>query len=187
MFEYGSHYLSHSIAGKLAKPAAGATQKVAKSRADSNHGGLMRQSAAALRAGTEGEIGGIMVPSLANIEICSVENLQHLPIVRFSSVLKMEALMRLLPITAVGVFGLLHSAALAGSITTEMAPTAAGSGFDQARRPISNPTLFDLGYPPPICIQSSCIMCCRIKSVLGERVCHLEATCNCMLFSSSMP
>ena len=60
---------------------------------------------------------------------------------------KFQRTMKLLPITTVGVFGLLHSTAFAGSIATEMAPTAASSGFEQARRPISNPTLFDLALP----------------------------------------
>lgn len=60
--------------------------------------------------------------------------------------------MKLLPITtatSIGVFGLFHTAAMAGSVATDMAPTAAtaASGFDQARRPISNPTLFDLALP----------------------------------------
>lgn len=55
--------------------------------------------------------------------------------------------MKLLPITIVSIFGLIHSAAIAGSIANEMAPTPASSGFEQARRPITNPTLFDLALP----------------------------------------
>jgi hypothetical protein len=50
-------------------------------------------------------------------------------------------------VTSFGVFGLLHAAAFAGSVVTEMAPPAAGGGFEQARRSISNPTLFDLALP----------------------------------------
>lgn len=48
------------------------------------------------------------------------------------------------------IFGLLGSFALAGSVATEVitpAPTACSDGFAQARRPISNPTLFDLALP----------------------------------------
>lgn len=55
--------------------------------------------------------------------------------------------MKQLPITRLGIFGLFHSAAFAGSVATDMAPTVASSGFEQARRPISNPTLFDLAVP----------------------------------------
>ena len=55
--------------------------------------------------------------------------------------------MKILPITLIGVSGLLHSTALAGSIANEMAPTPETSGFEQARRPITNPTLFDLALP----------------------------------------
>lgn len=54
------------------------------------------------------------------------------------------------PITALGTFGLLSSFVLAGSVvvdTTAPAPTASADGFAQARRPISNPTLFDLALP----------------------------------------
>lgn len=49
-----------------------------------------------------------------------------------------------------GVFGLLGSIAIAGSVatdTTAPAPAASADGFAQARRPISNPTLFDLALP----------------------------------------
>ncbi len=55
--------------------------------------------------------------------------------------------MKILPITLISVSGLLHSTALAGSIANEMAPTPETSGFEQARRPITNPTLFDLALP----------------------------------------
>jgi hypothetical protein len=51
---------------------------------------------------------------------------------------------------AFGTFGLLSSFALAGSVATDMitpAPVASSDGFAQARRPISNPTLFDLALP----------------------------------------
>lgn len=53
-------------------------------------------------------------------------------------------------IPAFGAFGLLSSIALAGTVvtdTTTPAPTASSDGFAQARRPISNPTLFDLALP----------------------------------------
>jgi hypothetical protein len=53
-------------------------------------------------------------------------------------------------ITALGAFGLLSSITLAGSVaidTTTPAPIASSDGFAQARRPISNPTLFDLALP----------------------------------------
>jgi hypothetical protein len=53
-------------------------------------------------------------------------------------------------ITAFGAFGLLSSFVLAGTVvtdTTAPAPTASSDGFAQARRPISNPTLFDLALP----------------------------------------
>lgn len=50
-------------------------------------------------------------------------------------------------IPTVGAFALLNTAAIAGSVATEIAPTAVSSGFEQARRPISNPTLFDLALP----------------------------------------
>ncbi len=47
------------------------------------------------------------------------------------------------------MLGLLHTAAFAGSVATEltMAAPAPVNGFAQARRPISNPTLFDLALP----------------------------------------
>jgi hypothetical protein len=49
-----------------------------------------------------------------------------------------------------GAFGLLGSFVFAGTVavdTAAPAPTASADGFDQARRPISNPTLFDLALP----------------------------------------
>lgn len=49
--------------------------------------------------------------------------------------------------TSLGVFGLLHTAAFAGSVATELTPPASDDAFAQARRPISNPTLFDLALP----------------------------------------
>lgn len=55
--------------------------------------------------------------------------------------------MKILPITLIGLSGLIHPTAFAGSIVNEMAPKPEASGFDQARRPISNPTLFDLALP----------------------------------------
>ena len=61
-----------------------------------------------------------------------------------------RGLMKISPIktvTSVGLFGLLHSTALAGSVATQIPPTFESKGFEQARRPISNPTLFDLALP----------------------------------------
>ncbi len=54
------------------------------------------------------------------------------------------------PASTLGAFGLLSSFILAGTVavdTTAPAPTASADGFAQARRPISNPTLFDLALP----------------------------------------
>jgi hypothetical protein len=53
-------------------------------------------------------------------------------------------------ITTLGTLGLLSSIALAGSVvtdTTSATPTAPSDAFANARRPISNPTLFDLALP----------------------------------------
>ena len=53
-------------------------------------------------------------------------------------------------ISSLGAFGLLSSFVLAGSTVPDMAapaPVASSDGFAQARRPISNPTLFDLALP----------------------------------------
>lgn len=53
-------------------------------------------------------------------------------------------------LTALGALGLLGSFAIAGSVAVDPiipAPTATADGFAQARRPISNPTLFDLALP----------------------------------------
>lgn len=51
-------------------------------------------------------------------------------------------------ITSFGTFGLLGSVVLAGTVAIDTAaPAATGEGFAQARRPISNPTLFDLALP----------------------------------------
>jgi hypothetical protein len=53
-------------------------------------------------------------------------------------------------ISSLGAFGLLSSITLAGSTVPDMAapaPVASSDGFAQARRPISNPTLFDLALP----------------------------------------
>ncbi|MES2920773.1 MAG: hypothetical protein V4819_04475 [Verrucomicrobiota bacterium] len=53
-------------------------------------------------------------------------------------------------ITLLGAFGLLSSYVLAGSVATNISTpvaTASSDGFAQARRPISNPTLFDLALP----------------------------------------
>lgn len=49
-----------------------------------------------------------------------------------------------------GALGLVGSFALGGSTATDLtspAPVASSDGFAQARRPISNPTLFDLALP----------------------------------------
>ena len=46
-------------------------------------------------------------------------------------------------ITSLGTFGLLSSFVLAGTVAVD----TSSEGFDQARRPISNPTLFDLALP----------------------------------------
>ena len=53
-------------------------------------------------------------------------------------------------LTSAGTLGLLSSFTLAGSVaidTAAPAATASSDGFAQARRPISNPTLFDLALP----------------------------------------
>jgi hypothetical protein len=50
-------------------------------------------------------------------------------------------------ITSLGAFGFLSSIVLAGSTVVQTAPVASADGFAQARRPISNPTLFDLALP----------------------------------------
>jgi hypothetical protein len=55
-----------------------------------------------------------------------------------------------LSIRTLGTLGLLSSLTLAGTTAPEMtdpAPVASSDGFAQARRPISNPTLFDLALP----------------------------------------
>ncbi|MEO8614167.1 MAG: hypothetical protein ABI600_03420, partial [Luteolibacter sp.] len=43
--------------------------------------------------------------------------------------------------------GLLSSFAIAGSVALDTKVTASGDAFENARRPISNPTLFDLALP----------------------------------------
>lgn len=53
-------------------------------------------------------------------------------------------------IRTLGTLGFLSSIVMAGTVvtdTTAPAPTASADGFAQARRPISNPTLFDLALP----------------------------------------
>lgn len=50
-------------------------------------------------------------------------------------------------LTAFGAFGFLSSVVLAGSTVVDSTPVATSDGFAQARRPISNPTLFDLALP----------------------------------------
>jgi len=52
--------------------------------------------------------------------------------------------------TSIASLGLLSAAAFAGTVVTDTAapaPVASSDGFAQARRPISNPTLFDLALP----------------------------------------
>lgn len=52
--------------------------------------------------------------------------------------------------TTLSAFGLLSSFVLAGTVAVETSkpvPVACADGFAQARRPISNPTLFDLALP----------------------------------------
>lgn len=46
-----------------------------------------------------------------------------------------------------GALGILSSFASAGTVALENTPVASADGFAQARRPISNPTLFDLALP----------------------------------------
>ena len=55
--------------------------------------------------------------------------------------------MKLLHITSISIFGLAHSISQAGTVFSETSPSVTHSGFEQARRPISNPTLFDLALP----------------------------------------
>jgi hypothetical protein len=53
-------------------------------------------------------------------------------------------------IASLGTLGFLSSIVIAGTVVTDTAnpaPVASGDGFAQARRPISNPTLFDLALP----------------------------------------
>ena len=53
-------------------------------------------------------------------------------------------------IITLGALGFLSSFVFAGSVVSDTAapaPTASSDGFAQARRPISNPTLFDLALP----------------------------------------
>lgn len=53
-------------------------------------------------------------------------------------------------LTTLAALGLLHSISLAGSTAPEISTpvaTASADGFAQARRPISNPTYFDLALP----------------------------------------
>ena len=53
-------------------------------------------------------------------------------------------------IASLGTLGFLSSIVMAGTVvtdTTTPAPVASSDGFAQARRPISNPTLFDLALP----------------------------------------
>lgn len=50
-------------------------------------------------------------------------------------------------IATLGALGILSSFAIAGTVAVDTAPVASADGFAQARRPISNPTLFDLALP----------------------------------------
>jgi hypothetical protein len=71
-------------------------------------------------------------------------------------------------ITSLGAFGLLGSFVFAGSEIA--APAPAADGFAQARRPISNPTLFDLALPTtnlhPIFVYHS--LPDHVSSTLGD-------------------
>jgi len=50
-------------------------------------------------------------------------------------------------LTTLGLLSLLPTAAFAGSVAAEFSPPTSGGAFAQVRRPISNPTLFDLALP----------------------------------------
>jgi hypothetical protein len=50
-------------------------------------------------------------------------------------------------IAALGTLSMASHPAVAGSVESAFQPAAASDGFAQARRPISNPTLFDLALP----------------------------------------
>lgn len=73
-------------------------------------------------------------------------------------------------ITSLGAFGFLSSIVLAGSTVVQTAPVASADGFAQARRPISNPTLFDLALPGtnvhPIFIYHG--LPNRVNTILGD-------------------
>lgn len=74
------------------------------------------------------------------------------------------------PLTILGVFGFLSSVVLAGSTAVDHKPIATADGFAQARRPISNPTLFDLALPGnnvhPIFIYHG--LPNRVNTILGD-------------------
>lgn len=71
---------------------------------------------------------------------------------------------------AIGAFGFLSSIVFAGSTVVGTAPVATADGFAQARRPISNPTLFDLALPGtnvhPIFIYHG--LPNRVNTILGD-------------------
>jgi len=50
-------------------------------------------------------------------------------------------------LTSLGALGFLSSVVIAGTTVVDTTPVASADGFAQARRPISNPTLFDLALP----------------------------------------
>jgi hypothetical protein len=50
-------------------------------------------------------------------------------------------------LTSLGALGFLSSVLIAGTTVVDTTPVASADGFAQARRPISNPTLFDLALP----------------------------------------
>lgn len=73
-------------------------------------------------------------------------------------------------LTALGAFGFLSSVVLAGSTVLDTKPVATADGFAQARRPISNPTLFDLALPGtnvhPIFMYHG--LPSRVNTILGD-------------------
>jgi hypothetical protein len=74
------------------------------------------------------------------------------------------------------VSGLLHAAAFVGSVATELTPPPPDDAFAQARRPISNPTLFDLALPTntvhPIFLYHT--LPDQISTGGGQRIAHLR-------------
>jgi hypothetical protein len=116
MFEYGIHSFPSPIAGKLAKPAGGATEKAWKIRffpPNKNHAQIANTLTEWLHSGK-----------------------------------KMTAWMKGYSIAIAGIFGRLHSAALADTVAARVTPTLVSLRFEQVCRPIRNPPLFDLEATP---------------------------------------